>query len=70
MALTSINKSVVAAFNIIYSLIRSKDCKRLNLRFAYIYLNSAINALDIAGEVAYTNIYLNTKNNLLDILSD
>lgn len=56
-------------FNTIHSLIRSKDRKRLNLRFAYVYLNRVINALDIAAEVAYTNTYLNTKNNSSDILS-
>jgi hypothetical protein len=70
MALTSVDKSVVAAFNTVYSLIRSKDRKRLNLRFAYIHLNSAINAFDTAGEVAYTNVYLNTKNNSSDISSN
>jgi hypothetical protein len=69
MALTSVDKSVVAAFDTVYSLTQSKDCKRLNLRFAYVYLDRIINALDIVAEVAYTNIYLNTKNNPSDILS-
>jgi hypothetical protein len=70
MALTSVDESVGAAFDTVYSLIRSKDRKRLNLRFAYVHLNSAINALDTIGEVAYSDIYLNAKNNLSDISSD
>jgi hypothetical protein len=70
MASTSVDESVVVAFDTVHSLIRSKDRKRLNLRFAYVHLNSAINALNTAGEVAYTDAYLNTKNNSLDISSD
>jgi hypothetical protein len=69
MASTSVDESVVAAFNTVHSLIRSKDRKRLNLRFAYVHLNRAINALDTAAEVAYTDTYLNAKNNLSDISS-
>jgi hypothetical protein len=69
-ASTSVDESVVAAFDTVRSLIQTKDPKRLNLRFAYVHLNSAINALDIAGEVAYTDTYLNAKNNSLDISSD
>jgi hypothetical protein len=70
IASTSVDESVVAAFNTVHSLIRSKDRKRLNLRFAYVHLNSAINALNTTGEVAYSNAYLNTKNNSSDISSD
>ena len=67
---TSVDESVVAAFDTVYSLIQSQDRKRLNLRFAYFPLNSAINALDTVGEVAYTNTYLNARNNSSDISSD
>jgi hypothetical protein len=67
MALTSIDESVVTAFNTVHSLTQSKDRKRLNLRFAYIHLNRAINALQIVAEVAYTNTYINAKNNSSDI---
>lgn len=70
MASTSVDESVVAAFDTVHSLIRSKDRKRLNLRFSYVHLNSAINALDAAGEVAYTDAYLNAKNNSSDISSN
>jgi hypothetical protein len=69
MASTSVDESVVAAFNTVHSLIRSKDRKRLNLRFAYVHLNRVINALDTAAEVAYTDTYLNAKNNSSDISS-
>jgi hypothetical protein len=67
IALISVNKSIITTFNIIYTLTQSKDRKRLNLRFAYIHFNRAINALNAAGEVTYTNIYLNIKGNLSGI---
>jgi hypothetical protein len=63
MASMSVDESVVAAFDMVHTLTQSKDRKRLNLRFAYVHLNRAINALDAAGEVAYTDTYLNAKNN-------
>jgi hypothetical protein len=69
MALISVNESVITVFDMVYILTQSKDYKCLNLRFAYIYLNRIINALNIAGEITYTNIYLNIKNNLLVISS-
>jgi hypothetical protein len=70
MASTSVDESVVAAFDTVRSLIQSKDRKRLDLRFAYVHLNRAINALNTVGEVAYTDTYLNAKNNSSDISSD
>jgi hypothetical protein len=69
MALTSINKSVVVAFNIVHSLAQGKEHQCLTLWFAYVHLNHTINALDTLAEADYTNIYLNTKRNSLDILS-
>lgn len=65
----NINMSVITAFNTVYFLTQSRDRKCLNLRFAYIYLDCVINALNIVAEVTYTNIYLNTKNNSSDISS-
>jgi hypothetical protein len=61
MASTSVGESVVAAFDIVHSLTRIKDRKRLSLRFAYVHLNRAINTLDGAAEAAYTDTYLNAK---------
>jgi hypothetical protein len=69
MASTSVDGSVVTTFDLVRSLIRSKDRKRLNLRFAYVHLDRAINALDTAAGVAYTDTYLNVKNNSSDISS-
>jgi hypothetical protein len=69
MASTNVDEPVVAAFDTVHSLTRSEDRKRLKLRFAYVHLNNAINALDTAGEVAYTDTYLNAKNNSSDISS-
>lgn len=70
IASTSVNESVVAAFDTMHALTGSKDRKRLNLRFAYIHLNRAINALDTATEVSYTNTYFNAKNNSSGISSN
>ena len=69
MALTSIDESVVTAFDMVHSLAHSKKCKRLNLRFAYVHLNRAINALDAAAIGGYTNTYLNAKGNSSGISS-
>jgi hypothetical protein len=69
MASTNVDESVVAAFDTVHSLTQSRDRKRLNLRFAYVHLDRAINALDTAAEVAYTDTYLNAKNNSSDISS-
>ncbi|CAG8981560.1 hypothetical protein HYALB_00013833 [Hymenoscyphus albidus] len=66
---TSVDESVVAAFDIVHSLTQSKDRKRLTLSFAYVHLNRAINTLDAAADAAYTDIYLNTKPNSSDISS-
>jgi hypothetical protein len=54
-ASTSVDESVVTAFNTVHSLTQSKDRKRLSLRFAYVHLNRVINALDTAAELAYTD---------------
>jgi hypothetical protein len=69
IASTSVDESVVAAFDIVHSLAKSKERKRLDLRFAYIHLNCAINALDAAGEAGYADIYFNAKGNSSDISS-
>jgi len=69
MAPTSVDKSIVAAFDTVHSLTKSKDRKRLNLRFAYVHLNRAIDTLDAATEAAYTDTYFSIKNNASDISS-
>ncbi|KAN0116790.1 hypothetical protein V8E51_002767 [Hyaloscypha variabilis] len=69
LSTTSVDESVVTAFNTVHSLTQSKDRKRLSLRFAYVHLNHVINALDKAAEVAYTDTYLNAKNHSSDISS-
>ena len=69
MASTSVGESVVAAFDMVHSLTRIKNRKRLNLRFAYVHLNRAINTLDVAAEAAYTDTYLNAKTKSSDISS-
>jgi hypothetical protein len=69
MAAASVDESVVAAFNLVHSLSRIKDRKRLNLRFAYLQLNNAIRTLDATAEVAYTDAYLHSKTKLSEISS-
>jgi hypothetical protein len=65
----SVDESVVAAFDIVHSLAQSKNRKRLDLRFAYVHLKRAIDALDVAAEASYADIYLHAKGNSSDISS-
>jgi len=65
----SIGESIVAVFNTVHSLAQSKMRKRLDLRFAYVYLKRVVNALNVVTEASYINIYLYSKEHSLDILS-
>ena len=64
---TNINDSIGAAFDTVHSLIQSKKCSRLVLRFAFIHLKRLIDTLETQTKAGYIETYLNAKKNLLHL---
>ena len=64
----SYSNGVVAAFDTVNALFQNKESKRLNLSFAYIHLQRALDAFDaVEKKIGYTDIYFNAKKNILEI---
>ena len=58
----NVDEAVVAAFDTVYSL-KTKENKGLHLKFAYVQLKHATDALDSVKDAGYMNTYLNAKKN-------